>query len=145
MNNYSLVSKTGNDVKKELIKELEYKILNLKSDIEDEKDKYIEEYNGMIMSLEKENDAEFDRLQKHMEELMSEEAEKHQRLAEDIARESREHSKKVETMDGENNQKLLKCYRRNDELKAQKQALTEEYERELGKEENKCGGTMQKV
>ena len=48
-------------------------------------------------------------------------------------------------MDIENNQKLLKCYRRNDQLKAQKQALTEEYERELGNEENKCGATIQKV
>ena len=46
MNNYSLVSKTGNDAKQELIKELEYKILNLKSDIEDEKEKEVEEYNG---------------------------------------------------------------------------------------------------
>lgn len=59
MNNYSLVSKTGNDAKKELIKELEYKILNLKSDIEDEKDKDIEEYNRQIKSLEKDNEEEF--------------------------------------------------------------------------------------
>lgn len=59
MNNYSLVSKTGNDVKKELTKELEYKIQNLKSDIEDEKDKYIEKYNGTIVTLEKDNDEDF--------------------------------------------------------------------------------------
>ena len=34
------------------MKELEYKILNLKSDIEDEKDKYIDMYNNKIKSIE---------------------------------------------------------------------------------------------
>lgn len=44
LNSLSLTSKSGNDLKRDLIKELEFRIQNLKSDIEDEKEKLMNQY-----------------------------------------------------------------------------------------------------
>ncbi len=48
-------------------------------------------------------------------------------------------------MEAENNERLLKCYRRNDELKEQKMSLIAQYKQELEGEEHNCGDTIQKV
>jgi WD40 repeat protein len=52
LNPYSLVGRPNMEGKRDQIKELEFKIQNAKSDIEDIKEKYINDYNQRIKSIE---------------------------------------------------------------------------------------------
>ena len=58
---------------------------------------------------------------------MNAEQKKHQNLADRIEKESKQYVNDVEKMEIKNNEKLLKCYKRNDELKEEIKQLNEKY------------------
>lgn len=52
LNSLALVGRANMDSKREYIKELEFKIQNAKTDVEDEKEKLVSHYNAKIKALE---------------------------------------------------------------------------------------------
>lgn len=81
MNNFSMISEVNQKGRNEVIKEQEYRIQNLKSDIEDEKEKCISHFTQQIKGIEDQNRNQLNGLQTDMNQLMEGEGNRHQSLA----------------------------------------------------------------
>lgn len=116
---FCLLSSSTQEMRREKIKELDFKIQNTKSDIEEQKEKIVNFYNEKIQKLEEKNKAELMRQKEFLASIMEEADSNQKKIAIDIDDQKQKLNQMIDTLENEHREQLLILYDDNDNLNDQ--------------------------
>lgn len=119
-NQLTFVSRANQDNKKDQVKELEFRISNLKTDIDDEKEKIIHLYKGQIKVLEDKNYHDVALQKEFLSSIMEESDLNYKNLESSLDQMRDSHKVLLDQMDTQTNTSLLKLYQKSDNLREHK-------------------------
>ena len=126
LNEMSMSSKLHQEMKKDMIKELQFRIDNQKSDIDDEKDKLTQIKNQYVRMIEDKNSRNIHEQKENLTHTM-EDADYKYRNLQQLIEENRENYRKTrQSMIDTHESKLLELYREYDEQQEVKRLLMQE-------------------
>ncbi|KAL4489496.1 hypothetical protein ABPG72_002792 [Tetrahymena utriculariae] len=131
INQLCLSSTSSQENKKDLIKELEFRISNLKTDQEDEKEKQVNQINQLLKNQEETNKDVIAKQKEQLSKIMEDCDLKYKDLITQIELLRSRYREQVSTMEEKNMASLLTQYQKSDDLKFQLENIKQFSEKEL--------------
>ncbi|EGR28381.1 WD repeat protein [Ichthyophthirius multifiliis] len=145
LNNLCLCSKIAQEQKKESIKELEFRLQNYKSDIDDEKEKWGEIYAQRIKTLKEKHNDQKQKQKENLLKIQQEYDQKFEELREKKANQKQEMEEIEEKLNEMNSKDLIQCYQRRDELTEKLQNLKSKFSNQIEHAQQQYNYTLKKV
>ncbi|KRX00028.1 WD40-repeat-containing domain [Pseudocohnilembus persalinus] len=138
-------SKIANESLSEQIKELQYRVQNFTTDIEDEKERRHDIYSQKLDTLyEKHRDTK-NKQREQLAQTFNDHEAKYNELKEKLANIKYQSKKTIDQMNQKNSKQLLICYQRNDELNQDKEFLMNKYKNQISDCLKMYNSTLKKV
>ncbi|KAL4462030.1 hypothetical protein ABPG74_000875 [Tetrahymena malaccensis] len=145
LNTLCLCSRFSQETKKESIKELEFRLQNYKSDIEDEKEKWEDIYSQRIKTLkEKHNDSK-QKQKENLSNIYNDHEIRYNELKDKLSNQKNETEEIMEQMSEKNSKDLIQCYQIRDKLQEESLNLKKKYALQLDNAQNQYSLTLKKV
>eukprot|EP00825_Cyclidium_porcatum_P006059 TRINITY_DN1297_c0_g1_i7.p1 TRINITY_DN1297_c0_g1~~TRINITY_DN1297_c0_g1_i7.p1 ORF type:complete len:412 (-),score=82.61 TRINITY_DN1297_c0_g1_i7:60-1295(-) len=127
LNPLALCSKQSTDAQKEVIKELEFRLQNFKSDIDDEKERKIELYEQKINILQEKQLDQKNKNREQLQQVFQEKEDQYINTKDKLENLKKEFEKQCGQLNKLNEEQLSECYNIQAKLQSQLQQLKDKY------------------
>lgn len=145
LNQLCLCSKQSTDAQKEVIKELEFRLQNFKSDIEDERERKIELYEQKINILQEKQQDQKNKTREHLQQLFQEKEDQYINQKEQLENLNHEFEKHCTQLSKLNEEQLSECYNIQSKLQFQLQQLKDKYKVQYQESQEQYKNTIKNI